>query len=518
MRLLLALPILVPLCGATAGLLAYRRGRLQRALSVGAAAALLLSGVLLFERVSRQGTQAMQIGGWPAPFGITLVADLLTAILVVLTGLQGLVTVVYSLADIDEARRSFGYYPLHQILLVGICGAFLTGDLFNLYVWFEVMLVASFVLMALGGERAQLRGAISYVILNQISSVLFLAGVGLLYGVTGTLNMADLSRRLAALPHTGLHTALAVLLLVAFGIKAAVFPLFFWLPASYHAPPVAVSAIFAGLLTKVGVYAQLRVFTLLFLRDADYTHGLLLLIAGLTMITGVLGAVAQGEFRRLLSFHIISQIGYLIMGLGLFTRPSLAAAIYFLLHISLAKAALFLVSGLVQRSCGSFTLKQLGGLYRRRPGLAALFLIPALSLAGIPPLSGFFAKLALVRAGLEAGRPLIVACALGVSLLTLFSMMKLWNEAFWKPAPETQADAPPAAPAKPAKSSKPAKPMGPAKIDEALLLGPTIAIVLLVAIAGLLAGPLFQVTGRAADQLLDPRGYIEAVLGSGAGR
>jgi multicomponent Na+:H+ antiporter subunit D len=369
-----------------------------------------------------------------APFGITLVADLLSAIMVVLAGLMGLAVAVYSLASIDQQREAFGYYPLLHILLMGVCGAFLTGDIFNLYVWFEVMLIASFVLLALGSERPQIEGAIKYVTLNLMSSAIFLAAVGILYGVVGTLNMADLAVKLPTVTPPGLVTTLAMLFLVAFGVKAAVFPLFFWLPASYHTPPVAVSAIFAGLLTKVGVYAMIRVFTLLFVQNVGYTHTLILVMAGLTMLTGVLGAVAQNEFRRILSFHIVSQIGYMIMGLGLCTRLALAGSVFYIVHHIIMKTNLFLVSGVAYRLRGTFELKDLGGLYQAHPLLALLFLIPALSLAGMPPLSGFFAKLVLLQAGLEMGQYVIVAVALAVGLLTLVSMTKIWAEAFWKPA------------------------------------------------------------------------------------
>ncbi|HOK48268.1 MAG TPA: proton-conducting transporter membrane subunit, partial [Bryobacteraceae bacterium] len=390
----------------------------------------------LLYRVRTEGIQAVQIGAWPAPYGISLVADLFSAMMVMITGILGAAVAVYSAGSLDKARQSFGYYPLYHVLLMGVCGAFLTGDIFNLYVWFEVMLMASFVLLALGGGQGQIEGALKYVTLNLMASSVFLAAVGLLYSVAGTLNMADLARKLRHAPEPGIVTVLAMLFLVAFGTKAATFPLFFWLPASYHTPPVAVSAIFAGLLTKVGVYALIRVFTLIFVRDDVYVHTLILVIAGLTMVTGVLGAIAQNEFRRLLSFHIVSQIGYMIMGLALFTPLGLAGSVLFIIHNILAKSNLFLVSGLAQRFGGTFDLKKLGGLYEEHPALAVLFLVPALSLAGLPPFVGFFAKLLLIKAGLEAGSYVIVAVALGVSLLTLFSMMKIWTEVFWKPAPQ----------------------------------------------------------------------------------
>ena len=482
MDVLLILPILIPFLTAVAALLAWNRRPVQRALGVLGTAALLGAGLALLASVWRDGVRTLQVGNWHAPFGITLSADLFSAIMVVLAGLIGLAAAVYSLGSMDPDRERFGYYPLFHVLLMGVSGAFLTGDIFNLYVWFEVMLIASFVLMVLGGERAQLEGGIKYVTLNLMASALFLAAVGILYGVTGALNMADAAHRLREVEQPGLVTALALMFLVAFGIKAAVFPLFFWLPASYHTPPVAVSALFSGLLTKVGVYALIRVFTQLFVQDVGYTHAIILVIAGLTMVTGVLGAVAQNEFRRILSFHIVSQIGYMVMGLGMFTPLALGGAIFYIIHHIIVKTNLFLISGLVLRLRFSHQLNKLGGLYHTHPGLAPLFLIPALSLAGLPPLSGFFAKLALVRAGLETGQFAIVAVALGVSLLTLFSMMKIWNEAFWKPLAEDD-------------------PLPAGRTSPALWL-PVAGLATLTVLIGLAAGPLFVLSLRAAEQLL----------------
>lgn len=493
-NLLLTLPILIPLTTATVLLLSWRSRRAQRVVSVIGTMALFSASLWLLASVWQHGIHVSRIGNWPAPFGITLVADLLSAIMVVLAGLVGLVVVVYSLVSIDARRESFGYHWLLHILLMGVCGAFLTGDVFNLYVWFEVMLIASFVLMTLGGERAQLEGAIKYVTLNLMSSALFLAAVGILYGAAGTLNMADLARQLNTTASPGLVTTLAILFLVSFGIKAAVFPFFTWLPASYHTPPVAVSAIFAGLLTKVGVYALIRVFTLLFVQDVGYTHSLILIISGLTMVTGVLGAAAQSEVRRILSFHIVSQIGYMIMGLALLTPMALAGSVFYIIHHIIVKTNLFLISGVMQHLRGTFLLKQLGGLYQRAPVLALLFLIPASSLAGIPPLSGFWAKFVLVRAGLESEQYVIVATALVVSLLTLFSMTKIWAEAFWKPSANND---PPAA-------------AGRASFTWLLPIGVLAGLTVLI---GLIAEPVLVLSWRAAEQLMNPAQYIEAVLG-----
>jgi multicomponent Na+:H+ antiporter subunit D len=491
----LVLPLLLPLTAAAASLVAWGRPRAQLALGLVGTVGLLIASIALLVTVERDGVLAVQVGDWPAPFGITLVADLFSAIMVLITAIVGVVVVLYSATTIERGLVAHGYYPLVQILLLGVCGAFLTGDLFNLYVWFEVMLIASFVLLSLGGGRAQVEGGLKYVALNLVASVLFLSGVGLIYGMAGSLNMADLALRLDTVARPELVTTVAMLFLVAFGIKAAVFPLFFWLPASYHTPPAAVSALFAGLLTKVGVYALIRVFTLLFDDDTGYTHTLILIIAGLTMIFGVLGAVAEREFRRILSFHIVSQIGYMVMGLGLFTTFALAASVFYIVHHILVKSALFLVSGAASRLGGSYELDKLGGLASRSLPLAGLFAIPALSLAGIPPFSGFFAKLGLVQAGVAVEQYLIVGIAIAVSFFTLFSMAKIWSEAFWKPARDETVHA--------------------GRSAGALL--PSIAILVALTVAvSLGAEPVFELSTRAAEQLMDPRAYLDAVLGPGA--
>ena len=281
MSWILATPIILPFATAVLAFL-FRHGPEGRWLSVLGSAGLLVASIILMVEVLNEGVVAAQMGGWPAPFGITLVADLLSAVMVVITGVTGLAIAIYSLADIEERKEHLGYHALYQVLLAGVCGAFLTGDLFNLYVWFEVMLISSFGLLVMGGNRQQLDGGIKYVTLNLVSTVMFLSGIGLLYGMTGTLNMADLHSAVQSVENPGLLVTIAVMFMVAFGVKAAVFPLFFWLPASYHTPAISVSAIFAGLLTKVGVYSLMRMFTLVFTTDVAYTHTILLWVAGFT--------------------------------------------------------------------------------------------------------------------------------------------------------------------------------------------------------------------------------------------
>jgi len=488
---LLFAPIAIPLATGLVLVITKHWVRLQPILGVTGAAALLAATLAILVRVRAEGILVVRSGDWDAPFGITLVADYLSAAMLAITGVIGLAVAVYALPGSATRYRPKNFFALFHFLLMGVCGAFLAGDLFNLYVWFEVMLISSFVLLTLDGSRAQIVGAVHYVTINLVSSVIFLAGVGILYGKTGTLNMADLAMKLAAGEDTALILSTSVFFLIAFGIKAGLFPLFFWLPSSYHTPPIAVAALFSGLLTKVGVYALIRTFTLIFTQEQDFTNGLLLIIAGCTMVFGVLGAVAQQDIRKILSFHIISQIGYMVMGLALMTPLALAGAIFYLIHHIAVKTNLFLIAGMIDRVGSSFDLKKLGGLLQARPLLAALFLVPALSLAGIPPLSGFFSKLILLRAGLEAAEIAIVVTALAVGVVTLISMTKIWQEAFWKAAPDDRA-------------------MGTMPRRQWL---PVAALAAVTVSIGIAAGPVMDYAMQAAAQLLDPESYIAAVLG-----
>jgi len=497
MNILLILPIIIPFVGAITCIFAWNAVRVQRLATITAMMLHLVVGILLLNGVAGEGIQAMQVGNWQAPIGITLVADLFSAIMITITGLMGFSVAVYSLSSIDHTHERFGYYPLYNTLIMGVSGAFLTGDMFNLYVWFEVLLISSFVLLALGGGGKQIAGAMQYVLLNLLSSALFLASVGVLYSIAGTLNMADLAQQIPNIQQPGIVTAVSLMLLVAFGIKAAIFPLFFWLPVSYHTPPVSVSAIFAALLTKVGVYALIRMFTLIFVGDSDLIHNLLLVLAAFTMVSGVFGAASDYDFRRILSFHIISQIGYMIMGLGIFTTMSLAGVIFFLLHNMVAKTTLFLVSGIAFRLRGTYQLKELGGLYRRYPLFGVMFLVPALGLAGIPPLSGFWAKFILVWAGLAAEQYLIIGISLFVGVFTLYSMIKIWAEGYLKADPNPESPS--------------ADFWQPAML---LMILPVIWLGLVVVLMGVAAEPLYNLCYDAAAQLIDPSEYIQAVLGA----
>jgi multicomponent Na+:H+ antiporter subunit D len=475
----------------------HRRTQAQRALSVVVLTANLAATIAVLMRVHADGPFALHVGGWRAPIGITLVADLFAAVMLVVSAAMLLAVLVYSIGSPRTADVALFFHPLYLILAAGVSASFLAGDLFNLFVAFEVMLSASYVLITLGGTREQIRCGMTYVVISLVASTFFVTAVGLIYAATGTVNMADLAGKIGDLPEP-VRNALGILLLVVFGIKAAIFPLFFWLPDSYPTAPTPVTAIFAGLLTKVGVYAIIRTQTLLFPSD-DGGSVLLLGIAVATMVVGVLGAIAQNDVKRILSFHIVSQIGYMIMGLGLFTVAGIAGAIFYIVHHIVVKTTLFLVGGLVENATGTGELRRLGGLLHRAPLIAVLFVIPALSLAGLPPFSGFVAKLALVQAGMDADRYFMVGASLIVSLLTLFSMTKIWAGVFWG----TPDEEPPFLSARGA--SRLAAPR--------LMVAPTAALVVISLAVAMGAAPLYDVSRQAAEVLVERTPYIQAVLG-----
>ena len=496
MSWVLVMPLVIPFITAVIAFI-LRNSPANRWVSVVGSVLALVAAAVLMVSVLKEGVVAAQMSNWSAPFGITLVADYLSAVMVVITAITGLATTVYALGEIPEETEKLGFYALFQTLLAGVTGAFLTGDLFNLYVWFEVMLIASFSLLVIGGGKERLDAGIKYVALNLVSTLVFLSGIGMLYGVTGTLNMADLRGAVAAAENQGLVTVIAMMFMVGFGVKAAVFPLFFWLPASYHTPYFAVSAVFARLLTKVGVYALMRMFSLVFVGDIGFTHEILLWVSLLTMFTGVIGAAAQTDFRKILSFHIISQIGYMTLGLALFTPLALMGGVFYLVHHIIVKANLFFVAGLARQYAGSTDLNRIGGLYKSAPLLAALFIIPAFSLAGFPPLSGFWAKYLIVKAALELNFWFVTFVSLFVGLLTIYSMTKIWAMAFWKPHPD---------------GIDPTPNRAPPQVTRAMIL-PIAALAAMTIVIGFYPEPFVQFAETAANQLLDPTDYVTTVLG-----
>lgn len=489
--MLLVLPIVLPLATAILLHVLPYRPRLLQVVAFAGAAGILMSAIAILTAVINRGTQVLQIGGWPAPFGISLVADTFSALLIVMVGIVGTVVTGQSFSGVDPRRASLGYHALIHVLLMGVSGAFLTGDIFNLYVWFEVMLIASFVLMSLHRTRTQLQAAFIYVAINLLASAFLLTAIGLLYGQAGTLNLADLARAWPERRTPALDAAISALFLTAFGIKAGLFPFFFWLPVSYPTPPAAIGALFAGLLTKVGVYAMIRVFPLLFTGPGHPVYAVLLVLSPVTMMVGLIASLGQSDLRRVLSFNLVGHIGYTTVGLALRTQEALAASILYMLHHMLVITALFLVGGWFLRQRRTAALSSLGGLVRSQPVVAALAMVPVFSLAGVPPLSGFIAKLGIIASAFASAHYWIAAIALLVSLLTLLSMARLWDEAFWK-APPPEAGY----------GRLPPTVVMPAAVLAVLTLGLTIT-----------AGPVFDLTMRAAAGLLNPADYVHAVLG-----
>jgi multicomponent Na+:H+ antiporter subunit D len=475
----IALPAALPLFAAAVSVLVGRSRRAQRV--IGVVTLTVVSGVAvrIAQESDRHDLLTTQAGGWEAPLGITLRADRFTAIMLLVAAVMFLSVLVYAIGQGDEEQRHVGFHPVYLTLVAGVCLAFLTGDLFNLFVAFEVMLVSSYVLLTLGGRLAQVRAGTTYVVISLLASITFLFTLGLLYRATGTVNMAELPEAMAALD-ADLRRVLLLLFLGVFGIKAAVFPLFFWLPDSYPNAPTAVTAVFAGLLTKVGVYAMFRIMTTIAPEDTA-VGTLLLVIAGLTMVIGVFGAISQQEIKRILSFHAVSQIGYMVFGLGLLTVAGLAAAILYIAQYIVVKTTLFLTGGLVERAAGTGHLHHVDGMLRTRPVVGMLFLLPALSLAGVPPFSGFVGKFALVDAGLASQSWLIVAVSLAVSIMTLLSMNKIWSGAFLgEPTPNAVVEG---------------------RLPVAMV-GATGALVVISIAMALAAGPVYGYAQRAAESLL----------------
>ncbi|MBA8795999.1 multicomponent Na+:H+ antiporter subunit D [Friedmanniella endophytica] len=535
MNNLLPLPVLLPLIGAAIALVTGRRPRVQRAVALVALLGVVAVAASLVVLTDRYSTIVLWVGAWPQPLGIALVADRLSSLMLLVSSVVTVTVLIFSMGqELSERKRETPvsiYHPTFLVLSAGVSNAFLAGDLFNLFVGFEILLFASYVLLTLGGTGQRVRAGTTYMVVSLLSSSLFLIAIACCYAATGTVNLAQLGVRLAALP-PDVQQLLQFLLLLVFSIKAAVFPLSAWLPDSYPTAPAPVTAVFAGLLTKVGVYAIIRTQTVLF--PDRHLSTLLLVAALLTMIIGILGAVAQSEIKRMLSFTLVSHIGYMIFGIALASRAGYAGAIFYTVHHITIQTTLFLVTGLVERRGGSTSLNKLGGLAALSPLLGVLFFVPAMNLAGIPPLSGFIGKVGLLEAGIAHGGVLawtVVVFAVLTSLLTLYTMAKVWNRAFWRSVPaevaepelpttgETATDEAPAAePDEPAPSAAGtalatrARTVTPARRLPRQMVLTTAVLVLLGIGLTVVAGPLYGYTVRAAGDLLDPRVYIDAVL------
>jgi multicomponent Na+:H+ antiporter subunit D len=495
MNNLVVLPLLIPLLAGLIMVMFRKNIPFQRWFSLFSFSLTFAVSLYLIHQVSIEGIQILELGGWPAPFGIVLVVDMLSALLLTTTSFVGIACILFAFKSIGEEREQFYFYPLFQFLITGVNGSFLTGDLFNLFVCFEVMLISSYVLLSLGGTRIQFRETIKYVVINSLSSTLFLVAVAYLYASVGTLNIAHLSIRVAEAGQTGFMTTIAILFLTVFSLKAALF-LFFWLPGSYSAAPTAIAAVFGALLTKVGIYAIFRMFSLVFYHQPEITHALMGVMAALTMLLGGIGAVAHWDIRNILAYNVIIGVGFIVSGFAVFTYVALIGVIYYIIHDMVMKALLFLLGGTMIRIVGTSKLKEMSGLIRNHPLLGWLFFIAAFSLAGVPPLSGFIGKILIIQEGLakgaaNAGFYWLAAIGLLSSLMIIYSLMKIFINGFWGETFLTR------------------------NMEKGSTKGLLLPCVLLTT-AGILWGVgaeiFYPVIEQAAKSMLNPNFYIEAVL------
>ncbi|MDN4069024.1 Na+/H+ antiporter subunit D [Paenibacillus vini] len=490
MNNLLIAPVVLPLIIGMVLIIFHTNIKLQRVLSLIALLATTAVSVLLINQIHHHGIQTLQLGGWEAPYGISFVGDMFSALLLLATSIVAVCCLIYAFTTMGRKQQKLYFYPLFLFLVTGVNGSFLTGDLFNLYVFFELFLVSSYVLITFGGEKRQLRESLKYIFTNIISSAFFLMGVAYLYSITGTLNLADLSLKIAEVGQDGLITTVAFLFLIVFALKAGLL-LFFWLPGSYSVPPTAIAAIFAALLTKVGIYAIFRMFTLIFYHEPQITHWFIGILAALTMILGGLGAIGFWDLKKILTYNVVISVGFIMAGLVSLTSAGITGSIYYLIHDMIIKALIFLIGGTVIHLTGTSGLKEISGLIRRHPGLGWMFFIAALSMVGIPPLSGFLGKVFITRGTFEGGYFWLGAVGLVASLFILYSMMKLFMNAFW----------------------------GEMKLSEEEELGTTkgliLPIVLLTVVSlalGIGAEGIAGYVAQAAEELLNPSLYIQAVF------
>ena len=487
---ILIYPIIIPL--VTALLLTFwrERIRLQQILSsISIITVLIISVISMFE-VKSSGIITLEIGSWEAPFGIVLVGDMLAILLVVIASFVTLMCFLYSYNSLELGHKKYYVYPLMLIMFTGVNGSFLTGDIFNLFVFFEVMLIASYVLVTLGGRKRQLTSAITYVIINIIGSTLFVVATGYLYSVTGTLNMADLSVRVAEVGQHGLLTAISFMYLLVFGLKSGLF-LFYWLPGSYSAPAPAIAAFFAALLTKVGVYTVIRTFTLIFYHRPDVTHEVMIWMAVVTMILGGLGAVYHWEIKKILAYNVIVSVGFVLFGVAIASEQSLSGSLFYLMHDMLAKALIFITAGAIISIFGTDKLKEFSGLILFRPLLGWLFFIACLTLAGVPPLSGFVGKVIILKGAVEANEIVMAVVGLFSSLLVLYSVIKIFIHSFWGESLMSEGQE--------------------FSSGKSALLPGTLLVIAVLAL-GIGAEYVMPFINQATEVMINPSIYIEAVL------
>lgn len=490
----LIFPIIIPFFFAIILIFLRTNILVQRAFTLIALATSSVCAFLLMLEVKNEGIQMVTFGDWPAQFGITMVADGVSTLLVLSTSILAFFIVWFGFPIIGEGREKHFYYSGILMITTGVNGAFTTGDIFNLFVFFEVLLISSYLLIVIGGEKAQLKESMKYIIVNVISSSLFVITVAFLYSVIGTLNMADISHKIAGVNQPGIITTIGIMFLMVFGLKAAIFPLYFWLPSSYSAAPTPVLALFGALLTKVGVYAIMRTYSLFFSHDTSYTFEVLLILSIITIIAGSIGALAHFDVKQIIIYNIVIAIGVILFGVAQASETGYLGAMFYLVHDMIIKAALFMLIGIIIIVTGTSNLRKMGGLMKTRPVLGWLYLVAAFGLIGIPPLSGFIGKLFILKSGFEQENIVTTLIVLASSIVVLLSAIRIFIYTFWGEQKETAA------------------------VDEVQykkIMIPTAILVLISVLFGVGAEWITPFMQQAANVLTDPSIYVDAVLKGG---
>src|SRR5690625_1346135 len=490
MNNIIVLPLVLPILTGILLVFIHRYIKLQRSISIVATIANIMISLIILNKIQTEGILRLDFGNWLPPYGILFVADSFAMLLVLTTSFVTAICLIYAMFSIGELREKMFFYPFVHFLVGGVNASFLTGDLFNLFVSFEVMLLASYVLITLGGKKKQLRESIKYITINVLSSSVFLIAIAYLYGSLGTLNMAHLSARIAEAGQTPLLTVISLLFLIVFSLKAGLV-LYQWLPGSYSTPPTAIAALFGGLMTKVGIYALFRVFTLLFYHEQHITHTLIAILAIITLIGGSISAIAYTNIRQIISYNVVISVGFILVGLVVMTSTAFEGAIYYLIHDMIGKSLLFLLGGTMIYLTKTEMLDEMSGLIRNYPILGWMFFITALSLTGIPPLSGFIGKMLIGLGAIETESYLLLTVSFLSSLVVLYSLIRIFMSCFWGETIISEEEEQP--------------------LHKGILI-PCIFLVGLTITIGLGAESIAMYVQDAAYTLANPSVYIHAVL------
>lgn len=486
-NVLALLPVMIPFLAGIVMLFIGKRPVPHRVVSGITGLLLIIAAAWIVTHVYQNGTIVTFLGDWMAPFGISVVIDMASALLLLTTSIITFAVVVYSYQSIGIEREKYFYYVMIMFMIAGVNGAFTTGDLFNMFVFFEVFLIASYVLITLGGTKIQLQEGFKYLLVNLISSNFFVLGLAYLYSVTGSLNMADIYLKLESYDGSILiMTLLAVVFLFVFATKAGLFPLFFWLPGSYYAPPMPVIALFGALLTKVGVYAIARTYSLFFIDNQAFTHQVLLLMALLTIIMGCIGAIAYTDMKKVIIYNILIAVGIILVGFSFMDETGTIGAMYYLIHDMIIKAALFMLVGFIIYRTGMTDSERLGGLIKKHPITGWMFLVAGFALAGVPPLSGFYGKFFIVQSAFDNGHFIAGIIVLVSSLAVLISIVRMFMNVFWRGDMDFST-------------------LKPIKRDK--LLFSSIGLVIVSVAFGLSADFLYPLFEMAASSFHDPASY-----------